>query len=193
MMRLGLCGGHRTGKTTLAEALARRLALPFVKTSTSLVFAAHGLNPAQPLDFVTRLWIQQRILEAAEEIWQAAPAAFISDRTPVDMMAYTLADIQGSTVVPFAELENYLERCFASTNRFFSHLVMLQPGIPLVAETGKAALNPAYLEHLNSLIWGLCRDERLFRPVMRIQRATLDLEERIGTVLEFVSKYSIES
>jgi len=99
-------------------------------------------------------------------------------------MAYTLGDIQGKTDVEFENLENYLNQCFELTNDIFQHLFILQPAIPLVYETGKAALNKAYIEHLNSIILGLCHDECLKIPVTIIPRQVLDLQQRIDYITE---------
>ena len=183
-MRIGLCGSHRTGKTTLAEAVSKKTGIPFVRTSTSEVFRRAGLDPAASLDFNKRLWIQNETLEAAKGVWEAAGKSFITDRTPVDMMAYTLGDIQGSTQADFNEVEDYLERCFTFTNRFFDALVIVQPGIPLVHEQGKAALNRAYIEHLNYLILGLTEDPRLTARVVLIGRETMGINDRVKTVFE---------
>jgi predicted ATPase len=181
-MRLGLAGSHRTGKTSLAKAISQTTGVPFVETSTSAVFKHSGLHPATPLEFKTRLWIQQRILQAAVAVWQTMPDAFVTDRTPIDFMAYTLADIQGATVVDFADLEEYLTHCFKITNQFFTKLVVVQPAIPLVPDDGKAALNKAYMEHLNTIILGLCNDERLRCPAVTLTRQILSLEERVKWV-----------
>lgn len=183
-MRIGLCGSHRTGKTTLAEAVSKKTGIPFVRTSTSEVFRRAGLDPAASLDFNKRLWIQNETLEAAKGVWEAAGKSFITDRTPVDMMAYTLGDIQGSTQADFNEVEDYLERCFTFTNRFFDALVIVQPGIPLVHEQGKAALNRAYIEHLNYLILGLTEDPRRTARVIRLGRETMGINDRVKTVFE---------
>ncbi|MCV6637582.1 AAA family ATPase [Candidatus Albibeggiatoa sp. nov. NOAA] len=182
MLKIGICGGHRTGKTTLARDTAQQLDLNFVQTSTSAVFQQHGLDPATPMDFTTRLWIQDKIILAAQEIWQQQQTAFITDRTPIDFMAYTLGDIQGKTEVEFENLENYLNQCFELTNSTFQHLFILQPAIPLVYETGKAALNKAYIEHLNTVVLGLCHDERLHIPVSVIPRQVMDLQQRIDWI-----------
>ncbi|WP_353572021.1 AAA family ATPase [Candidatus Albibeggiatoa sp. nov. BB20] len=184
MLKIGICGGHRTGKTTLARATAQQLNINFVQTSTSAVFQQHGLDPAATMDFATRLWIQDKIIHAAQNIWQQQQTAFITDRTPVDFMAYTLGDIQGKTKVEFQDLENYINQCFKLANNTFQHLFILQPAIPLVFETGKAALNKAYIEHLNTLILGLCYDERLQIPVTVIPRLTTDLQQRIDWIIE---------
>ena len=181
--KIGLCGSHRTGKTTLAEALSKKMGIPFLKTSTSMVFKQHGLHPAQVLDFKTRLWIQHRVIEAAVAVWQTEKDSFVTDRTPIDFMAYTLADIQGATVVDFAELEAYLALCFEVANQCFTKLAVLQPAIPLVFEPGKAALNRAYMEHLNTIVQGLCSDERLKCSFCVIKRNITSLEGRVQTVL----------
>lgn len=187
-MNIGLCGGHRTGKSTLARAIAARINIPFVGTTTSQVFLEMGLDPAAPMDFPTRLKVQNRVLLAAEQIWQAEPNAFITDRTPIDMMAYTLADIQGTTEVDFGELEDYMQRCFASTNRFFSLLAIVQPGIPLVYEVGKAALNQAYIEHIHTLVLGLCGDRRLNCQSYCLERDVTNLEERVEIVVAIADR-----
>ncbi len=98
-------------------------------------------------------------------------------------MAYTLADIQGSTVVDSSELDEYINRCFEVTNKFFNALIILQPGIPLIEAKGKAALNKAYIEHLNSLIIGLCHDERLECGILCISRDMIDLNSRVRKVV----------
>ncbi len=183
-MRIGFCGSHRTGKTTLAEEVSRKAGMPFIRTCTSEVFRRAGLNPAAAMDFKKRLWIQTETLEAAKGIWEAAGKSFITDRTPLDMMAYTLADIQGATGADFNEVEGYLERCFSITNSFFDALVVVQPGIPLVHEQGKAALNRAYMEHLNYLILGLAADPRLTAAVIRLARGTVEMNERVRAVVE---------
>ncbi|RKZ38317.1 MAG: AAA family ATPase [Gammaproteobacteria bacterium] len=182
--RIGICGSHRTGKTTLAKAIATYKRIPFVQTSTRQVFEKHGLHPGLPMDFKTRLWIQHRVIEATITLWQAEKGSFVTDRTPIDFMAYTLADIQGATEVDFIDLEAYLTQCFNITNQFFTQLAVLQPAIPLVYEEGKAALNKAYIEHLNLLVQGLCHDERNSCSSIVIRRNIIDLEERVKALFK---------
>lgn len=184
---LGLCGAHRTGKTTLAIALADRLNIPFIRTTTSQVFAKLGLDPAEPMDFKTRLFVQHHVLEAAEQVWQNSSSSFVSDRTPIDMIAYTLGDIQGKTEVDFDLLNQYIDRCFASANQFFQNLAIVQPGIPLVYEEGKAALNASYIEHINVLVIGLCNDLRLKPKVFCNHRQAINLDLRIQNILTDLS------
>ena len=186
-MNIGLCGSHRTGKTTLAGSISEKFKLPFVRTFTSEVFRKYGLDPAKPMDFTQRLWIQHKVLDAAEVAWSAQQGHFVTDRTPLDMAAYTLGDIQGATVVDVAEMEDYMDRCLNTTNKYFDTLVLVQPGIPLVHEEGKAALNSSYLAHLNYLILGLCNDERIICRLLRMPKNVLDIGDRSRMVIEFCS------
>jgi predicted ATPase len=188
MKNIGLCGSHRTGKTTLAMALAARSGKSVLKTQTSAVFAAQGLDPAQVMNFKTRLWIQGLILEDAQNLWKNQSHSFIADRTPLDMLAYTLADIQGATEVDYVALQAYSARCFALSNQFFPHIVILPPAIPLVHETGKAALNPAYIEHLHTVMLGLAHEENLKSKLLLMPRAVMNLDARVAQVLQNFSE-----
>ncbi|MGE0886302.1 MAG: AAA family ATPase [Blastocatellales bacterium] len=183
-MNVGMCGAHRTGKTTLAMELAQLTGKQFVRTRVTEVFKQHGLHAAQDMDFETRLNIQYRILEACEEDWQKAEADFITDRTPVDFLAYTLGDIQGKTEVNYESFETYFKRCIDLSNRLFHTLIVLQPGIPLTEAEGKAALNKAYIEHINSLIIGLCHDQRVNSRIITVERGVIEFDERIRLISE---------
>lgn len=179
---IGFYGSHRTGKTTLAREAAGKSGLQFIQTVTSEVFARNGLDPAEPLDFSRRIMIQQEVLKEAEKVWGEAEHLFVTDRTPIDMMAYTMVDVDGASYVEFTELKNYFDRCYDVTNRFFSCLFFLEPGIPIVYEKGKAALNRSYIEHLSILMKGFTLDDRLECPVRMIPEDILGLEERVAWV-----------
>ena len=184
---IGLCGAHRVGKTTLALAVSQAARIPFLKTQTSQLFANHGLDPAKPIPFQTRLSIQHEILTAGEEIWSQTHGRFITDRTPLDMAAYTLADIQGTTEVDSPALLRYLRDCIEKTNYFFSTLIIVPPGIPLVPEPGKAALHEAYIEHIHTLIVGFCYDQNLSARVSQLSRETLALDHRVKMTLAAIA------
>ena len=93
-MSLGLCGTHRTGKSTLAKAYALAEGVPYLQTGATQVFLDMGLDPKVDYPLDVRIQIQKRILESFDKQYSAAGRDFITDRTPIDMMAYTLADVQ---------------------------------------------------------------------------------------------------
>lgn len=184
---IGLSGAHRTGKTTVAQTISAQTTIPFLYTNTSEIMRRAGVDPTLRMPFATRLRVQLRILEAYEELFQTQPPPFITDRTPIDLMAYTLADITSSTEADFTALKHYLDRCFAVANEVFETIVIIQPGIPLIKASGKAALNPAYIEHLNTLILGLCYDPRNSSSILVLNRAMTNLDTRAAMIIKHTS------
>lgn len=182
---IGLCGAHRTGKTTLARAYAEKHGLEFVQTSLSAIFKDMGYDPAEKFDFATRLTIQEEILRRTDRMYAAVgPKPAITDRTPVDYIAYTMGDAIGDAVPEDqqARFKKYVQNCIDVTNKRFGVLLVVQPGIPVVAEEGKAALNHAYIEHLNSIILGLSVDERIKAAHFYIPRHMTGMEDRIAAL-----------
>ena len=181
-MKIGLCGSHRSGKTTLASHLASKLSIPFSVTEVSKIFAEHNLVPSMTMSFSTRLWIQDIILTETRKVWLTSDNSFITDRTPIDMLAYTLADITSETKIDYDLLEAYMTRCFSITNEVFTNLFIIQPGIPLEYVPGKASLNKPYIELVNTIIMGLMHDSKLQVPFNVLNKKVLALQDRIQYV-----------
>ena len=183
---IGLSGSHRVGKTSLARAYAEKNGLKFVETSASQVFKDMGLDPAVRYDFSTRLTVQEEILKRfdVEYAKHCHSDMAIADRTPLDLLGYTMADAVQDAVPEHEQkrFAKYVRDCFDVVNRRFSVLIVVQPGIELVAAEGKASPNMAYIEHLNSLIIGLSVDERVKVAHFYVPRRVTDMEERVSAV-----------
>jgi predicted ATPase len=197
-MNIGICGAHRVGKTTLAGELAAQTGFVFLETSSGEVMRAHGFNPQLNYSFATRLNIQWLILNDAEQKYTAAEVhgdTFITDRTPIDFMAYLLADVQRANITASESLATagYMRTCVDVVNRFFSMLVILQPGIPLIAAPNKAPLCPAYIEHLNALIIGLACSAESGARAMLMPRGMTDLHNRVYAVSNCASQYHAQN
>jgi chloramphenicol 3-O-phosphotransferase len=190
MSNIGICGAHRTGKTTLAIALSKTLNMPFIEIGTSAIFTERGLDPAKPMDFRSRLWVQQTILRRACNIWEETNETFICDRTSIDMMAYTLAEVGGDTLDKELEweLQDYLRDCREVTEKYFGYLVLVPPAIPIVEAAGKASLSKGYIEHIHSLCAGLWCDHYELISGAKIPRDCLELGDRVKFVEEFWSE-----
>lgn len=191
-MTIGLVGSHRVGKTTLAEAVSNDTDLPLILTSTSSVCRDMGIDPAVEMTFAKRMRLQNAILDHLELEWRAE-LAFITDRTPIDCLMYTTADITSGTAVSAKEYrlyKDYASRCFDLTNQLFSTLVVVQPGIPIIEDTSKAtaALNESYMEHLNIIAMGLVRDERIKAKSFYIHRQGLSMNHRVNAVMDAWTK-----
>lgn len=182
---LGLVGAHRTGKTSLARLYAEKHGISFLETSVSAIWRELGYDPAALYDFETRMTIQERILERVDaKFAEFSGREFITDRTPLDMAAYLLGDAVGDRVPESCQerVKKYVADCFEATNRRFGVVILIQPGIPLVREDGKAAMNEAYIEHLNSLMLGLTCDERLRSYNFYLPRSIIDMDRRLAAI-----------
>lgn len=182
---IGLAGSHRVGKSTLAVAYAHFAKAEFIETKTAQVFERLGLDPKLDYSFAERIAIQNHILTDAINLYKGCKGNSITDRTPMDMLAYTMADVQRENMnlndmVAFAD---YADRCYTVTNRYFSSIVVVQPGIPLIEAPGKAPANKAYVEHIATLVMGLVVDDRLKVGRHYIGRHNLELNSRVRSVV----------
>lgn len=189
-MNIGLVGAHRTGKTTLAEEVSMNTGMELLLTETSGVVKTLGVDLSKPMSFSERIAMQEAILDAGNRIWSQAAGSFITDRTPIDMLMYTLADIGMSTALSDEDqrlLREYTRKCFELTNFYFDILVLIQPGIALVEDDHKAPLNRAYMDHLNAVAMGLLYDDRIVDcDVYHIKRSYTALSTRTSAILHII-------
>lgn len=181
-MSLGLVGAHRVGKSTLAEAYSNDTDVPLLLTQSVDVFKELGISPDANLAFNQRLDVQKRILDRAEQQYRAEKEYFVADRTPVDMLAYTqyyLAKCSPLNDLQLAAYERYRKDCISVTNNNFTTLVLVQPGIKLVDEPGKAASCKMFQQTLNALMMGLMFDNEMecFRRILAPN--VLHLKDRV--------------
>lgn len=185
-----LTGAHRSGKTTLAKAAAEKLDIPFVDMAVSQVFADNGLNPKASYPFDVRLNIQGLILDHMDVKLQLASTSspmglFIADRSPFDVLGYTMADIQRDTMNHDLRLE--AARQIAQARRTVESTlagIILTPTLaaPPEAETSAQAC-PFYMDHV-----AICIQSAMVSyatpNLMAMTIESSGLEERIAEVVE---------
>jgi len=185
-LALGICGAHRTGKTTLAIALSHKLGIPFIPIDASSVFLQHGYHPSQSFGVSARLFLQQKILEKAESIWfEVDEPSFICDRTPIDMAAYMLTDVSNSELDQHTqdEIMSYLGECFRVAKRYFGKIVLVPPAIPFIPAHDKAAINEPLIFKLHYEISGML--SALDVDYRKLPNDCIELSDRV----EFVEKF----
>ena len=190
----GLCGAHRVGKTTLAKTFAEMTGLPFVQTNVVDTFLRMGLDPQAEYEFGERLEIQQEIMTDLHARYLLAPKRFVTDRTPMDVFAYTLADVRRGSLTEWMEqdLEALWKYAMRITLTHLSMVALIQPGIPLVDNPLKAQASTGYIEHINSILIGLLMSkmgEYDELAVIMLKREALGLHERTQLLLGFVNEY----
>lgn len=181
-MSLGLTGAQRTGKSTLAKAFSMAENVPFLQTGASQVFLDLGYDPKADYPLDIRMEIQKKILESFDKQYRAGGGEFVTDRTPIDLMAYALADVQrqNTTEAQAKVVTDYMKDCISVTNSHFTSLVVVQPAIPVIEEEGKAPGNWAYMEHISAICMGLVVSELVLPANYYIPRHMTNLADRVA-------------
>ncbi|MDK1290183.1 AAA family ATPase [Pseudoalteromonas umbrosa] len=198
--RIGLTGAQRTGKTTLAEKYSEATGLPFISTQASQTLASVGFNSEATYhnDFTARLDAQNYLLDHADKQWSAHSGGFITDRTPMCMAAYTLADIVATTELSeqhYTRLIQYIDRCKLITMKHFDLLVNVKrnPAITLTEKAGSAPAKPHHILHVETLLSSLLSELRVptdGEPTIRHAILSGDTEQGLCTQLDGLAEHN---
>ncbi|SER28024.1 AAA domain-containing protein [Faunimonas pinastri] len=152
----GLIGAHRTGKTTLAKKVAEDLGIHFHETSTTKVMKELGYDAVADLPMAERITAQEKLLDRHIKDLQKLPRPCITDRTPLDMLAYALGELTMHNAD--SELAKryaaYADRCLETTRLYYDTLVLLRPLPTYEEDPTKPPANRAYQTLIQLLIEG---------------------------------------
>jgi nicotinamide riboside kinase len=152
----GLSGAHRAGKSTLARAVAERIGIHNHDGSATMMLRERGIDMVAITDPFERLQAQNTLLDLYLEKLKTAPRPAITDRTPLDMATYMLAEM-GMHSDP--ELGNkvweYVGRCVEETEKHFDTVFIVSPLPFYVVEPNKPKPNKAYQMHFHMLLRGI--------------------------------------
>jgi len=183
-VRIGFCGAHRTGKTTLAKMLADDFGLRHIESSAGRIAHTHGLSFDKQARFADRLEYQDAVLENMEEDMFEASVNYVTDRTPLDAAAYLIADMQATTGtwIEHEEALIYLNQALCLTRDYFDMLILVPPALPYDDIPGKPPANVAYQEHHHLLVLGQLADDEFQFKWTQVPRTMLDLGARYDFV-----------
>lgn len=179
---IGFCGVHRSGKTTLARALAEHLNYKYVDCSASPTFVRLGIEvqDVPKMEFKERLSIQKEIVQDFVTKVEGKQN-IVTDRTPLDHLMYTMAEIlPGKTVEN--EYKIYEALCYLVLSNF-SHIFLVHPIEGADRGLNKASMDYPYRQHLDAIITGL------FHKCGIRDKLDISIElhtERMASVLEFL-------
>jgi hypothetical protein len=180
VLRIGISGVHRTGKTTLAKELAKRLGLPFIPVDASGYFKELGLDPKDNMSCADLMLVQKNILEGSREKW-GVTTGFVSDRTPIDFAAYTVSNGRNCEGVYVYKWE-----CVRALNEYFDLLVIVSPNpdFPIVVDNtklhGHLEWSKRQVLHDKFMLYA----ELVDPPVCFIRPEVSDLNQRVELVIK---------
>lgn len=153
----GLCGTHATGKTTVAEDVAKELGINFIATKTTDVYKKFKVSPQNVLDPQLRMAIQWDILDQATSLWKGQFEPWITDRTPLDFMAYVVNDSFVWEDEWYMEYLSYKYECMSAYRKYFSKVFLIQPdGVIWERDSSLKGRNSRVLqESMNTVFKGL--------------------------------------
>lgn len=88
--RIAFCGASGTGKTTLSTYLCDKFDIPFNPVGSRSVSKAMGFDSPYDVDKAGKRAEFQRRLVREKRAWEDAQPAFVTDRTTLDNLAYTM-------------------------------------------------------------------------------------------------------
>lgn len=130
MKGIGLCGAHRVGKTTLARAAAKNFGLEFVPSEVSKVLKSLDFDPKGVWGASKRMEAQGAILVHHVDLWQKLVESgdrWITDRSPVDFIAYMLNDAVTWDDSAYELFCGYVQDCVEVSKEFFDCTILIQP------------------------------------------------------------------
>ena len=154
--RLALSGSAGTGKTTLGRALAERHGVPYVpegmRARIEGGLSTHDLGPDGLRDLLRELWEEQ---EAREDAALAEAGGFVSDRSPVDFMAFWL--IYNLSWEP-ESTGRWFDFLAARMHRY-DRIICLPWGVLDLRADGVRSPNPWVQRHYQATVEGLLQRE----------------------------------
>ncbi|EPM5298225.1 AAA family ATPase, partial [Cronobacter sakazakii] len=156
--RIGITGAQGSGKTTLAKFIDRHYGIPYVDAGVGKLMSELGVKVGEQLPLYERLQVQMEIAKHIELITRGMEG-FVIDRTPLDVVAYTL-DLAGQTneercIELALEIERFCHRAAVSN---FNAIVGLRPGVALSnadrSRAQRASLDRLYVARIDALMCG---------------------------------------
>lgn len=89
-VRIAFCGASGTGKTTMSDFLTKSLGVPFNPVGSRSVAAAMGFASPYDVDKAGKRAEFQRRLVVEKRAWEDEHTEFVTDRTTLDNLAYTV-------------------------------------------------------------------------------------------------------
>lgn len=204
---LGLAGVHGTGKTTLLKKLVEEAGERIVPVycSTRKAFEKLGLDPKVPMGMQQRFDLQLNIhdgyvkdvndaVDMANKAMEASGRTImfvIADRSPLDMIAYTMAEFNQASAVQmdveldakFGALVNAMAEAAQSIAALHIPLELDADFFNSADEPGRAAINKSYAIHIDCLLNASGTSGVLMRPIPHGQT---DLEQRTMSMMKAI-------
>jgi deoxyadenosine/deoxycytidine kinase len=90
MLKIGFCGAHGTGKTTIARIIAENYDLKIIEGTMRNMWKKFGISDFEKLPADVRKTFQYYAILTQIEREEEVESGFVTDRTVLDNLAYTV-------------------------------------------------------------------------------------------------------
>lgn len=176
MLKVGLCGAHGTGKTTLLEIIAKEYSLTPVKRTMRDMWERFGISDFEKMPTDVRTMFQKYSVLNQIQQEDKTNSDFITDRTVVDNLGYSYL----SSNMSGADLQMF-EQLVKERFRNYTHFIYFP--VEFAAENEYLRANIDSRERLD----GIFRDflEKNFKN--SYLSVTGSVEERMKQVKEYLN------
>lgn len=188
---IGLCGAHRTGKSTLGKAVAKDLNVGLMEhNEAGKILASMNLSLDHVWSLEDRFEFQTRLLDAFEKSLQEVSEdghTFVTDRTPLDIAAYLFCEVQKAGGVMTAldtKFQDFLKRAYAITNKYYSMVVHVPVAIPYVVEKGKPLPIISYQKQHGFITTGMLMADEITIGAYFMSDKVLSISDRLQFIRE---------
>jgi GTPase SAR1 family protein len=191
-VKIGVCGVHRTGKTTLVERLANELKGYTISLNISEQFEKYNLDPSGNISSCERIRIQKDILNMFNYNFQKEflnnknkYRYFITDRTPCDFASYFQMELGG--IIAEDKIKEYKDNCILFMNRIkYDYVVIIHPAIDIVPAEYKGNIDIEYMSILDGIFIDILNSYSGFYKVIDIPISLIDINDRVNFVKQFI-------
>lgn len=193
-MIYGLTGASCAGKKTLGRQLSQKLGVPFIPIKITEIASELGLpSTVDNLDFMERITVQYKILCGMEVFLNDLTTPCIIDRTPIDLIAYMLAEINMHSLTNTLEiidssLVEFYNSCIELTKEYVDRLYCLDY-LPLYdLNTMRPPSGLAYQLHRQLLIKGAMSQLTFHGVVAQCLSPDVSPEDRADVIYKDISE-----
>lgn len=208
-MKIGLCGAQGTGKTTLAKAYSEASGVPYIDAKVGDFLRDIGVDLSRSdMPIVERMKAQLMVAGHIASITEApglSKTGFITDRTPIDVMAYT-HDIAAPHYKNDEVVELYDQTkmvCAETIIENFNLCMIIRPGVPLTEDDHqrqqRGSLNPFYVNHMDILMSSLILsfsklpNRGVLSRFASMKSEIIDLDLRVESLVGIVNKITTDA
>lgn len=196
--RIGIFGPSGVGKTTLSENIAKHYNIPFITCSTKPLWERHNISRHSEIlqkGSIDPLWgdmFQREVLQYRVNKLTGINS-FVTDRTPIDNLAYYLQ--QNSPFVDEVNVENYTKLCLENLTLFDILIFMPFRKDAILVDDGKRITNRYFqmvMNNLFTLSLDLLESQELSKkPIITIR--TWDITTQIRSVNNMIEAFNLRN